>query len=1085
MLALDTSSSITRTIVTLPDGTIFRAHGSTETGQYKITLININDDISQKQLDSLIVYFIDLSYSMVNTDLERPFLEAVHQSIKKLFIDGQETIHICFWGSSSYCFPVNESNYESEIVRIQNGNYFSGSGTYPQKACTDLISYLDKIKNKNWDNCEMIFTTDGQFHETDTNFWKTFPANFCKTTGTTQFSMTAIGVVNDHLNNIKSIAYALEDHQYCAFSYHTIQNAQVDDEFISTMLQVVDNIQTGSQKKVIINDITFELDNPVYLTFNQNLQEFFKDCQIENIEATVKQGVSIEWKNKVFSQELSVAMTIQKVNQKLAQKNPDYKSLLSYLIECSSKFTGQHKQLIQSYKSIKTRKISEYKALHKMMNEFYELTRQVQALSNVSSDKEAFAIKTQLTRNARHNDSLVRRFIKNKKKFEKEENDFTVTITDTQGLAIIDLINTTNGNSKYIMSVPTETLNAILKCYFTLSDWLDTVTESAVLGIPCSYNWKDNDDWAPSKSYLEIQTGLFISIQGMEDAQMEAIGLNPLHKDLYNARNPFLKLFGDTKCNSMIPVATDPTFMSKFSVARNYLAGIITGSEYGFRSQHILFYTSVFKQLLNMLVDNDFENTKHLIELTINTFRILFNKYRVVFEKDDKPVSKERILYYIATGDTTRHYFASSWDSAIIALVSNKDSYMKALEIYNTEQRKELTLPEFKIQIYKMVFRNMWIHFLGSNSGSNLGKNWSRTNSWNIPDEKIIAQAVRKYGESALRDYILSNEKISANPIPNLLQTDIDEWYQNHKLVKLFKAMLLFADTCDDTFYTKFNKSFLYSPMLCTADGPLTTYFQDPIILKNLMYWTTWEKLIYGEKECYPFRNEELVIPHIVNRVNSFFSGELRFVIKDIQELETFRKRRYETRYLPVTFTVAMESSINKLFASVYARNVDLDTFRAGIKDIIGPRYYLQIEDALVKDQIDVLKNLFEYCCRIKHSLIIKDTPKYICKNGYDNPPSNLPYSCPANTTSPRFLQSFGDSEFRSYYAPVGMGNETKKYKDWIPDLHNLMSTFHKSAKSKDEFIKKVLGYVKTYDAYDGRDLKNYEEECGEYYDKF
>ncbi|MCJ7425134.1 hypothetical protein MUP01_12840, partial [Candidatus Bathyarchaeota archaeon] len=666
------------------------------------------------------------------------------------------------------------------------------------------------------------------------------------------------------------------------FSYHTIQNPKNQAEFEKVMDSAVSEMRSTRIQKVSLGSHSLTMGNPIYVT--EKLSSLFGNAEITQTQVPESdQGVSREWRDNICFLEIDVAFAMQAVSKSIADisnKSINHKTLLSQMIDQGNQFTAKYKKLIQTYKSLRSRKISDAKSLHATINQFYELIREVQTLSNITSEKEAFAIKTQITRNARHNDSLFRRLVKNKEKFSKEEEPFSFTLTDNKITATKDQVTKT-----YELVSSLDTLNSTFKCFWTLAEWNDIVEEGTVFGLPVSYNWKDNDDWAPSKAYVNIpESGLLISLQGMEESQMDIFSQNPLHENLYNAKNPFLKLFGDTKYNSLIPLATDPTILDKFPVTRNYLSGVITGSEYGFRNQHVLYYISILKQLLNMQIDNDTEHTRHMILLTLNTFRILSSKFNLVFEKDDKAVSQARMLYYISIGDTNRHYFASGFDSAIMALVASDKNYQAAHEIYKQEQKSQITFDNFKIKIWEMVFRNIWLHAIDTSDLQM--KSWTSPFSWGIPDEKIVAKRIQAEGDSALKDLILTNEKINNSDIPSTLQATVLGWQKNHKLVKLFLALVEIADSTDSVFWDKFNRSFLFTKL--TQSGLLTEYFKSPKIIQDLLYWTSWEKNIYGEKDCYPYRNAELVIPHIVNRVNAYFTGDLRALIKDIQELELF-----------------------------------------------------------------------------------------------------------------------------------------------------------------------------------------------------
>lgn len=131
-----------------------------------------------------------------------------------------------------------------------------------------------------------------------------------------------------------------------------------------------------------------------------------------------------------------------------------------------------------------------------------------------------------------------------------------------------------------------------------------------------------------------------------------------------------------------------------------------------------------------------------------------------------------------------------------------------------------------------------------------------------------------------------------------------------------------------------------------------------------------------------------------------------------------------------------------------------------------------QLDKVMDEDKIDVLKNLFEHRRRIKNTLIIKSK-------------SHLPYSCPANVSSPLFLHYLTDNQFSDYYKPLGFGWSSKKYRDWCDDLHVFMIENLDCVNNEDYFIKKVINHINSYRSVNQRDLNHYEDEIRYFYNKF
>ena len=292
------------------------------------------------------------------------------------------------------------------------------------------------------------------------------------------------------------------------------------------------------------------------------------------------------------------------------------------------------------------------------------------------------------------------------------------------------------------MNVNLEDLNNVFICVYTMAEWGELFEDGELLGIPFKYNWKEGDDWAPSRAYIEsVETSGFITLEGYDEIQKFVEGVDPDHQKLYGIDSDYVRI-AHNKNNAFIPLATDPFFLEKSYLVKERLGHMIAGSSIGWANRHILFYVAIFKQAMNQLLENDTTKIRHLIMLIINTFNQLNMKNSCTYDKSQKALSRAEILYEIAKGNTAPYLFGSSWESVMYGF-SRNSSYKKAMEMYNKEMDIEINKDEktlinnFRIQVWNMIFRHMVINMYKGKTG------WDDPKLWDMASENVIKEAIK------------------------------------------------------------------------------------------------------------------------------------------------------------------------------------------------------------------------------------------------------------------------------------------------------------------------------------------------------
>ena len=1026
------------------------------------------------------ILIVDYSASMHQSNSARPATDATKNVLSQLFNKGFTEVLLVYFGRTAYRFSVNKNNYAFQIDEVLQ-NYFTNPqafafyGKFKTDATVPTIGFQDAynyfIKSGHI-GAYITFMTDGGFNNFDTNYygveWRRIADAF-STLGK-QVSISCIGYMNDQVANIKQMKENF-DKSNIELSYVTIK---LSSEIQKAMEESFENFDVNMTAKLqLCSTIILTQDEPVYS--KDKLFDVLTPLNI--IENAVKNtGVSEEWIKKVIMFEIEIGLRETGVMENLniiskmsyGQKDK-YKEIVMSLVPYFGNGQKKYLELKAMYKSLKTRDIYAWRSLNEKLGSLGKLLRDVQILiSDELNEKKSFEIATKITNSvsSRHMRTLQRRKITNELNQKGKQFDISVGV-NSEPLTVNCKLVDTMGNEKNVseqLITKLGDLNEYYTCSYSLEDWENML--NTCLGVSMQYVWKEGDDWSPSRSFIESVSGSsFVSIQGYTDMQNIFGGVvnTPEHEKLYG-NNKYVMSAHD-KGNGFIPVAVDPFFIHKLQIVRERLGHMIAGSSLTFRNSHVLFYVAVIKQCFNQLLDSNTERMRHVIMLLLNTFRILTDKLNTIFDKDQAPLHKCDIIYNIAIGNTAPYLFNSAWESAIFVLTASDtqmnngfEKYMKEKDLDNTQ----MTILEFKKRVWEMVLRHWLIVAFKNNEV------WESPTTWGIMDAKSIEEKLKIEGPEALTKYFMNESKVLT--VPEKIQTDLHD-LRNTKLLKLFKSIVMWSECLNDSVWTNFNKSFMPLP-ISQLTTELTNHFNNDQLLDEYNYWTYWECFAYGQKDCYPSRSHAEVSKVVANNINSKYGENLTGMLADVRELLEFRKRKYETRYLPVTFSTDQQNRINELFGKVYNKQVQLNEFKIAVRNILG-NYYGEIFDQVSNtDHIDVLLNLYVYCQSHNHSIFVK-------------PESRLPRSCPANPASSIFLQKLDDIEFSKYFKPLGFGWTTKKYRSWVDDLHTFMTNLLMTTVSENEFVQNVMTHVKSYKPLEDNEVDIYVNEFKHFYSQF
>lgn len=93
--------------------------------------------------------------------------------------------------------------------------------------------------------------------------------------------------------------------------------------------------------------------------------------------------------------------------------------------------------------------------------------------------------------------------------------------------------------------------------------------------------------------------------------------------------------------NAIIPIASDPYFLSKINLVKDCIGFMVAGSSLAFANRHINIYIPVIKQCLDSLTKEDNEKTDNILRLLLNTYRLLITKMSIIYDISQKPLAKD------------------------------------------------------------------------------------------------------------------------------------------------------------------------------------------------------------------------------------------------------------------------------------------------------------------------------------------------------------------------------------------------------------------------------------------------------------
>lgn len=999
------------------------------------------------------VLVVDFSWSMLNSQSAEPTLIAVKETCNKLFANSFESVALIFFGKTAHYFEVTKNNYmnviDNKMRYYSNSNFFfetdgcfNPSGTLPEEAFKTLISEIKKTSEEQQTNTKysIIFMTDGEFNgikNYDTEWKKIVDDNMSNFK--CEFEFHAIGYQNDHLKNIVEMKKYFDK---CGnFHYYTINEPK---DIIIKFKNIADLFESVKLAKIVLPNGDTITEDDAYFS-NKLLFDTLEPKIIIDIN-NLEKSVSVEWLTQVLYLTFELGFKEQeaskKIKENLNSKNV-YKDIVTELSQYYNNIPQRYLELRNAIKSIKSRNIVAWKNLSDQIQSFNSKFREIQELvSNELNEKKQFELATHIANSvsSRHLRTLQRRRINNDLN-KHIDDDFNIECDEKEGrlmvvkeqhatLQTVDMISNKKDLDEYYV------------CFYTQDAWSNML--NSLIGIPIKYNWRELDDFAPSRANIEsVSTAGFISQDGYHDIQA-IFGGNNDHTMLYKNAT-YLKSAHD-KTNAYLPIAIEPFFLAKINKVKERLGHMIAGSTYAFSNRHILMYVAVIRQIMYMMVDENTEKLKHILLLTLNTFRLLYSKLNCIYNKEQKPVIKSDIIYEIACGNTAPYLFGSCWESAIIALVTCDSDYQNALDRYNQEYKSSISMDEFRGQVWKMIYRHFMI------IGFNADNKFEHPQTWNLPDQSQVKNKLENllktnnYDDAVLQilNDTMTTDKLSFkydSKMPDYIKTALDKMVSN-KTTIVFMEFLRLAENLNDNVYKQFNTSFM--PMNLGYNTYITQQLNEQI-LKEIAFKTHWECALFGQKDCFPPKNESDLGKQIVHRINSNYGDQLKTVLDDAKELAEFKKKKHEIRGLPITFTNEMEYKINELFGDVFNNKISEIDFKKEMRSVLGKYAESQLDSALNEDNIDVLHILYNYCKDRVHAITVK--------------PTKLPHSCSAYATSPKFLQKLTDAEFSAEFKPLGFGWSTKKYRDWVNDLHPYM--MNNLYRQEEDFVTDTFNHIK------------------------
>lgn len=1040
-----------------------------------------------QKVESVPIFIIDFSYSMQNS--VQLALDAIRKSCKQLFEDGLTDVHLVFFGVNVIHQTVTSATFMDKIAGMMNGYphgncNLQGGGTKPELGFKYMVDHiLPQLKLDT--QVDVIFMTDGEFNgirgiDGYNREWKSISDSVKTRFPLLKLSVNMTGYQNDKLQNVKDMHTAFVTSQHGCV-YQTITNP---GEIAGAMARSLEDFKTEAQKVFKFGSIILKDGVPTYSekTIPLIVTEL-TDAQVTSMpnffESTAaKFKITSEWLREVVQTEILIGLKGYNLETNFVGATaPNKEALFKDALLFADDMQKRYLRLKGQVKSINSRNISYWSALAEQTTSFFDILRDLQTMiSGKLSEKKQYEQATRISSHIsdRHNKTLQRRRMLN----AGQSRDFTtdICIFSDNPLTLIHRGRSgTATENQIVMTAQQAQLNETYVCMYSQENWSDSL--NTVFGIPIQYKWREVDDWSPSTASVEkISLAFFVSVEGHKEAQEMFGGLE--HTDLYRGQG-YLKSAHD-ETNAFIPIASDPFFFDKVHIVKERLGHMLAGSNLSYASRHILFYCSVLKVCFKELKENFTEKMLQITILLLNTFKILTSRISCIYTKEQVPMYLSTIVLNIAEGNTSASFLNSSFDGLMFMLIADSADVQTAQEKYNEKHTATLSYENFVEHCFKMLLRhslvNMFFHqentgrFYSKYSAANC---WEAPYHWGLADEATIQKNLKIEGTSVINKYLMTEDKHNIDNLPVYIRQKIGEIMQTDRL-SLHNFITRFFGKIN---FEQFNKSFIVPAELVAELGVVHSQSQIPLTLDQqkqmieLVYWTRWEFLHNGKlKECAIVQRHKLV-PFIVNQINNVYGDRLTSILADVNEYNEFTAMEYETRYLPVTFTASETTQTNQLFASVFANIVTLEEFRASFVEIVGPEVTGQIQEVFLTDKLDVLKNLYEYCRKNNHSLVIKSE-------------SRLPFSCPANPSSPKFLQKLDGMSFNAYFHPIGLGWATKKYSTWISDLHPYMVQQVGNCRTKESFVTRVIDHAKTVRQLEPESISRYATGASIFYDK-
>ena len=999
----------------------------------------IEGEPTEETVKTVPVMIIDFSYSMHNSGSVRPALDSVKHVCSSLIKAGCNKIGLIFFGSTEYSFFVKTDSDMQMIDRVMayyftnprdyafNG-YFDPSGTLPEKAFKKLVGMMED------ETYSVIFMTDGEFtgKQNYDDEWQSVAKRMTKDS-----IISCIGYANDKLENIKSMKNAF-DKENIMMTYTTIANP---GEIMEAMNGCLSEFEYINNKKITLGKYQLEKDVKFY-TEDKLFNEL---VEYDILKQSVDKGVDLEWVKSVYLFDIDIGIRECFVRDLIttgkASKN-DYNAVFTEQLQYNTKLQKNFMQLRSHYKEIKSRNLEIWNDLTDHISDLMKLTKDLQLLiADDLSQKKKYEISTKIKLTNKHNLNLQRRKLWNR---NNKKDSYLIKVKSENPLTLVEEIS----GREYNVQSQKQNLDEYYVCFYTQDSWSEMLNTLAA--IPIQYNWRENDDWAPSRSSVEtISLGNFVSLEGYSEMQEIFGGNEAEHTKIYG-NNKYIKS-GHDGVNSSIPIVTDPYFMDKISQIKEKLAHMITGSNMTFSNRHFLFYAAVIRKCFSEYEKNQSRKVKDILLLLLATFKKITDNFNCIFDKTQKPVNRANILYNIAIGNTAPYLFNSAWESICYVLTSDSSNLAEAMTIYNTNKSAMIDMKEFKVLIWRMLYRHMLVYSVQQ-------EKWTDPETWGLDSPAEIETKLKDGND--LNTLMMTENKF-AN-IPEAIKQDVQKVRDANTI---FEAVYKFSTGLSDDVFKRFYETYLPDEIkeLNSPDSDLEFDANDTI------FWTYWEVITMGNKECFPARPKEDIINMAVTVINSNYGDKLNKTLQDLKELVEFNRVAYETRYLPLSFTDAQVTKLNQIFSDVYKKKaIGESQFKQEVTETLDPIAKDIFTENKEKDNLDVLANLYNYCLNNDNTLVIK-------------PASRLPLSCPADATSPFFLQRLSDKEFKMYYRTIGLGWANKRYRNWIDNLHPFMATNLHLEES--EYVIQVIENAKNYkNKVDTEYLKSY---ALKFYQKF